>query len=115
MFKGGSLWAGLLSGAMAQLKDTHALTSGSMNKKDFAIETSKNITGSLGIMAGVEYGAMLGTSILPGPGTIIGGIIGSMVGNRIGHYAGHHAGHIVFNNKIVFNNCIPCEEKPRLS
>lgn len=114
MFKGGSLWAGLISGAMAQLKDTHAMTSGNMNTKDFAIETSKNITGSIGIMAGIEYGAMLGTSLLPGPGTIIGALLGSMVGNRLGIYAGHHAGHIVFNNKMVFNT-LPCQEKPRLA
>ncbi len=114
MFKGGSLWAGLISGALAQLKDTHALTSGDMNKKDFAIETSKNITGSLGIMAGAEYGAVLGSSILPGAGTIIGGLLGSILGHRIGHYAGHHAGHIVFNNKIEFNT-LPCPEKPKLT
>jgi outer membrane lipoprotein SlyB len=114
MFKGGSLWAGLISGAMSQLKDTHAMTSGNISKKDFAIETSKNITGSLGIMAGIEYGAMLGSSIFPGPGTIIGALLGSMVGNRLGIYTGHHAGHIVFNNKIVLNS-LPCEERPKLT
>ncbi|MDQ0199114.1 glycine zipper domain-containing protein [Neobacillus ginsengisoli] len=115
MFKGASLWAGLISGAMAQLKDTHAMTSGHMNKKEYAIQTSKNVTGSLGTMAGIEYGAILGSSVLPGPGTILGALIGSMVGNWIGNYAGHHAGHIVFNNQIVINNRLTVEERPKLT
>lgn len=115
MFKGASLWAGLISGAMAQLKDTHAMTSGNLNKKEYAIQTSKNVTGSVGLMAGIEYGAMLGSSILPGPGTFLGAFIGSMVGNWIGNYAGHHAGHIVFNNQLVINNRLTVEERPRLT
>ena len=77
MFKGGSLWGGLISGGMAQLKDTQAMTSGHMNKKEYAIQTSKNLTGSIGVMAGIEYGAILGSSIFPGPGTIIGAVIGA--------------------------------------
>ena len=71
MFRGVSLWGGLISGAMAQLQDTQAIASGHMNKKEYAIQTSKNVTGSLGIMAGIEYGAILGSSIFPGAGTII--------------------------------------------
>jgi phage tail tape-measure protein len=115
MFKGASLWAGLMSGAMAQLKDTYAMTSGNMNKKEYAIQTSKNLTGSIGVMAGIEYGAILGSSILPGPGTFIGALIGSMVGNWIGNYAGHYAGHIVFNNQIVIDNRLTVDERPKLT
>ena len=101
MFKGVSLWAGVISGGLAQLNDTRAVTSGQINKKEYAIQTSQNVTGGLGIMAGIEYGAILGSAILPGPGTIIGSIIGSMIGNRIGHYAGYQAGNILFNNQLV--------------
>jgi outer membrane lipoprotein SlyB len=101
MFKGFSLWAGVISGGLAQLKDTQAVTTGHMDKKEYAIQTSQNVTGGLGIMAGIEYGAVLGSMILPGPGTIIGSIIGSMVGNRVGNYAGYQAGNIIFNNKIM--------------
>ena len=88
MFKAGSIWAGVLSGAISQFEDTRAMTSGQMNKKEYAVNTSKNITGGIGVMAGIEYGSILGTSLLPGAGTIIGAILGSMIGSRIGNYTG---------------------------
>ena len=56
MFKGFSLWAGVISGGLAQLKDTQAVTTGHMDKKEYAIQTSQNVTGGIGIMAGIEYG-----------------------------------------------------------
>ena len=84
MMKAGSIWAGVLSGAIGQLEDTKAMTSGQMNKKEYAVNTTKNITGGVGVMAGIEYGAILGSSLLPGVGTFIGALIGSVVGNRIG-------------------------------
>lgn len=114
MFKGVSLWGGLTSGAMAQLQDTQAMTSGHINKKEYAIQTSKNITGSLGIMAGIEYGAILGSSIFPGPGTFIGALLGSVLGNRIGNYAGYQVGQIVFNNNMI-QNTLTYEERPKLT
>ncbi len=61
MFKGFSLWAGVISGGLAQLKDTQSVTTGHMDKKEYAIQTSQNLTGGLGIMAGIEYGAVLGS------------------------------------------------------
>ncbi len=114
MFRGVSLWGGLIPGAMAQLQDTQAIASGHMNKKEYAIQTSKNVTGSLGIMAGIEYGAILGSSIFPGAGTIIGALIGSMVGNRIGNYAGYQVGQIVFDNQMI-RNSLTYEERPKLT
>ncbi|PLR78732.1 hypothetical protein CU633_04065 [Bacillus sp. V3-13] len=114
MFKGVSLWAGVISGGMAQLRDTQAMTSGNMNKKEYAINTSKNLTGSFGIMAGIEYGAILGSAIMPGPGTIIGTIIGSIIGNSIGNYAGYQAGNIIFNNQLLINNRLMHNQTPQL-
>ena len=114
MFKGSSLWGGLISGAMAQIQDTYIMTSGRMNKKEYAIQTSKNLTGSIGVMAGIEYGAILGSTIFPGPGTVIGALIGSMVGDRLGNYAGYHVGHIVFDNQMI-HNALPYDESPKLT
>ncbi|UQD52759.1 hypothetical protein C0971_12485 [Bacillus methanolicus] len=115
MFKGVSLWAGVFSGGMAQLQDTQAMASGKMDKKEYAIQTSKNLTGSLGIMAGFEYGAILGSAIIPGAGTIIGSIIGSIIGNRIGNYAGYQAGNILFNNQMLNNSRLLQNVRPTLS
>ena len=98
---------------MAQLKDTHSMTSGEMDKKEYAMQTSKNVSGSIGVMAGLEYGAILGSSILPGPGTIIGALIGSIVGNRIGNFTGYHVGNIVFNNQMIQTR-LPYNESPKL-
>ena len=114
MFKGVSLWGGLISGAMAQLQDTQALASGHMAKKEYAIQTSKNISGSVGIMAGIEYGAILGTSVFPGVGTFVGALLGSMVGSRVGNYAGYQVGEMVFDNQM-FRNTLTYEERPKLT
>lgn len=114
MFKGFSLWAGVISGGLAQLKDTQSVTTGHMDKKEYAIQTSQNLTGGLGIMAGIEYGAVLGSLVLPGPGTIIGSLIGSMIGNRVGNYAGYQAGNMIFNNKFVNNTPLLQNDKMNL-
>lgn len=114
MMKAGSIWAGVISGAIGQLEDTKAMTSGQMNKKEYAVNTTKNITGGVGVMAGIEYGAILGSSLLPGVGTFIGALIGSVVGNRIGNYAGSQVGHIVFNHQLL-PQALPYEEQPKLN
>ena len=41
MFRGVSIWGGLISGAMAQLQDTQAIASGHMNKKEYAVKLPK--------------------------------------------------------------------------
>ncbi len=97
MFKGGSLWAGLISGAIAQIQDTVSLTSGKMETGDFAVNSTKNVTMALGTMAGVECGAMLGTVVMPGIGTMIGSILGGVVGDRLGATVGVQAGKLLFN------------------
>ncbi|PLT33116.1 hypothetical protein [Bacillus sp. V5-8f] len=115
MFKGVSFWAGVLSGGMAQINDTRALAAGAMDKKVYAIQTTKNVTGSFGTMAGLEYGAILGSAIIPGVGTIIGSMIGSMIGGRIGTYVGHNAGSILFNNPNGTNYRLLHNEMPKLT
>jgi outer membrane lipoprotein SlyB len=101
MLQGGSLWAGIISGGISQLQDTRNLTAGQMDKKEFAVKTTGNVTGAFGVMAGIEYGAMLGTTVLPGVGTVIGSIVGGLVGNNLGHSLGTQAGNAIVNNRLL--------------
>jgi outer membrane lipoprotein SlyB len=103
MLQGGSLWAGLISGGISQFQDTRNLTTGHMDKKEFAVRTSGNVTGAFGVMAGIEYGALLGTSLLPGVGTVIGSIVGGVVGNSLGQSLGTQAGNALVNNRLLNN------------
>jgi outer membrane lipoprotein SlyB len=103
MFRGNSLWGGIISGGISQLKDTNALTKGHINKKEYAIQTTENVTGAFGVMAGIEYGAVLGTSFMPGVGTIIGSVMGGLLGNQLGRMVGAQTGTALFNNRVMQN------------
>lgn len=96
MFEGGSLWAGVITGGFAQLNDTVALKNGKMQMGDYAVSSTKNVTMALGTMAGVECGAILGSVLLPGVGTMIGSMVGGIVGDRLGSFVGQQAGTMVF-------------------
>jgi outer membrane lipoprotein SlyB len=96
MYKGALFWSGVLSGGISQIEDTRSYMKGDLTTQDFGVHTTRNVTGAIGIMAGMEYGAMLGSAVLPGIGTIVGSILGFMVGNRVGSYAGHQVGNVVF-------------------
>jgi outer membrane lipoprotein SlyB len=101
IFQGGSLWGGLVSGGISQLKDTRSLINGQMDKSQYAVQTSENVTGAIGVMAGIEYGAILGTSIMPGVGTVVGSICGGMLGHTVGRKVGNEAGKMLVNNRIT--------------
>jgi outer membrane lipoprotein SlyB len=111
MLQGGSLWGGLIAGGINQLQDTISLTKGQMEKKDFAVKTTGNVTGAFGVMAGIEYGAILGTSILPGVGTVIGSVAGALLGNSLGQTLGVQAGNALVNNRL-FNNVTKTAAEP---
>jgi outer membrane lipoprotein SlyB len=96
MFEGISLWAGALFGGITQYRDTRNLNQGEMDRKEYAVETTENVTGALGVWAGVEYGSMLGTTLIPGVGTAVGAVLGGMLGARVGSTVGHEAGNAVF-------------------
>ncbi|WP_244527551.1 glycine zipper domain-containing protein [Lihuaxuella thermophila] len=72
-----------------------------MNKKEYAVQTTENVSSALGVMAGIEYGALLGSSVLPGVGTAVGSVIGGLVGDRFGRYVGKQTGHLVCNQQII--------------
>lgn len=103
MLQGGSLWTGLISGGLSQIQDTRNLTNGAIDKKQYAVKTSGNVTGAIGVMAGVEYGAILGTSVMPGVGTVVGSIVGGLLGNSLGQTIGQQAGQVLVNNPLVNN------------
>ncbi|WP_025718272.1 hypothetical protein [Paenibacillus sp. 1-18] len=103
MLQGNSLWGGLISGGITQLQDTISLTKGQMDNKDYMVHTSGNLTGALGVMAGIEYGAILGTSLLPGVGTVLGSVVGGLLGNSVGHTVGTQAGSMLVNSRLVCN------------
>jgi hypothetical protein len=65
MFEGISVLAGLLFGGIKQYQDTKSLNHGEMYREKYAVETTENVTGGVGVWAGVEYGGMLGTTLLP--------------------------------------------------
>jgi outer membrane lipoprotein SlyB len=96
MYKGTSFWTGVLSGGISQIEDIRLYRKGDLTTQDFSVNTTRNVTGAVGIIAGMEYGAVLGSAVLPGVGTIIGSIVGFMIGNRLGSYAGHQVGNMVF-------------------
>jgi outer membrane lipoprotein SlyB len=101
-----SLWAGIISGGISQFQDTKAFRSGQLNTRQYATHTTKNITGAVGIVAGLEYGALLGTSIMPGIGTIAGTVIGGFLGDRLGTTIGLQAGNLLFDSKPKESNLI---------
>lgn len=103
MFQGGSLWAGVVSGGVTQFQDTQNLLNGQMERTNYAVKTAGNVTGAVGVMAGIEYGALLGTSIMPGVGTVLGAAAGGLLGDRLGRAVGLQAGNILFNKQAAQN------------
>ncbi|PAQ14053.1 hypothetical protein CD798_12265 [Bacillaceae bacterium SAOS 7] len=104
MFYRTSIIGGVLSGTLSQIQDTRAFNQGHLSRKDYAVCTTQNITGAVGIMAGIEYGGAVGSSLLPGVGSIFGMVVGGMIGDRIGSYVGRQAGQIVFHNPALLGN-----------
>lgn len=104
MFRGGSLWAGVISGGVSQVQNTMALANGQLKTNDYATHTTKNMTGALGVMAGIEYGAVWGSVLLPGIGTVVGSVIGGYMGDRLGRYVGLQAGNKLFGNRNDMEN-----------
>ena len=100
-FSKGTLWAGAISGGIAQIKDTNAYAGGKMKPNEYAAQTTTNVTGALGLMAGLEYGTVLGSSLLPGIGTVAGTILGAILGDRLGNVVGSQVGNMLFRDEFL--------------
>src|ERR1700730_6255043 len=98
MYQGISVLAGLLFGGLKQYQDTKSLNQGEIYRKKYAVETTENVTGGVGGWAGVEYGSIAGTTLLPGFGTVAGAVLGGVLGAKVGTVVGHQAGSAVFKH-----------------
>jgi outer membrane lipoprotein SlyB len=106
-FETPSVWAGIISGGLSQYQDTKALQNGQIDRNQYAVHTTKNISGAAGLVAGIEYGAVLGSSLLPGVGSIVGSIFGAILGDRLGRFIGLQAGQMLFNRPYLTPQPIP--------
>lgn len=97
MFSRGTLWAGAIAGGLGQIRDTNYYAQGRMSKGEYAAYTTKNVGGAFGLMAGLEYGAILGSALIPGVGSFVGTLLGGILGDRLGHYIGLEVGQTLFN------------------
>lgn len=92
MFSKGTLLAGAISGGINQIRGSREYTSGKIDGNEYVAHTTTNVTETIGLMAGFEYGAILGASLIPGVGAIIGTIVGGLLGDRLGNVVGVQLG-----------------------
>ncbi|SPF49534.1 conserved hypothetical protein [Candidatus Desulfosporosinus infrequens] len=99
MFSKSTLWAGAISGGITQIKGSRGYTSGRINANQYVAHTTTNVSETIGLMAGLEYGAILGSSLIPGVGSIIGTILGGILGDRLGNVVGTQVGNALINQE----------------
>jgi outer membrane lipoprotein SlyB len=104
MFSKGTLWAGAISGGITQIKGSREYTSGKINANEYVAHTTTNVSETIGLMAGLEYGAILGASLIPGVGSIIGTILGGILGDRLGNVVGTQVGNVFINHEMLGGN-----------
>ena len=99
MFSKGTLWAGAISGGINQVRGSREYTSGKISENEYVAHTTTNVSETIGLMAGFEYGAILGASLIPGVGGIIGTIVGGILGDRLGNVVGTQVGNAYIHQK----------------
>lgn len=99
MFSKGTLWAGAISGGVNQLRGSREYTNGKINANEYVAQTTTNVSETVGLMAGLEYGAILGSSLIPGVGSIVGTILGGILGDRLGNFIGMQLGNTFTNQE----------------
>lgn len=107
MFSKGTLWAGAISGGLNQIRGSREYVGGRINANEYAAQTTTNISETLGLMAGLEYGAILGSSLIPGVGSLVGTILGGIVGDRLGNVVGAQLGQAFINQERLSNSKPP--------
>ncbi|MDR3601332.1 MAG: hypothetical protein P4L49_12770 [Desulfosporosinus sp.] len=104
MFSKSTLWAGAFSGGINQIRGSRAYTGGKINVNEYVAHTTTNVSETLGLMAGLEYGAILGSTLIPGIGTIIGTILGGVLGDRLGNVVGIQVGNAFIRQGSLGNS-----------
>jgi len=66
------------------LKDLMRFADGGLSGDELAVRTGANVVKGTTAWAGMEGGALLGSMLLPGPGTIAGAILGGLIGGGFG-------------------------------
>ena len=99
MFSKGTLFAGAISGGITQIKGSREYTSGKISENEYVVHTTTNVSETIGLMAGFEYGAIIGASLIPGVGSIIGTILGGILGDRLGNVVGTQVGNSFIKNE----------------
>ncbi len=99
MFSRNTWIIGAISGGVKQLKDSAAYGKKDVDGAQYASRTTQNLTEAFGLMAGLEYGAVLGSAVLPGIGTFAGTVLGAVVGERLGRSVGEEVGKSIFEKQ----------------
>lgn len=104
MFSKGTLLAGAISGGISQVRGSREYTSGKISEKEYVAHTTINVSETVGLMAGLEYGAILGSSLIPGIGTIVGTVLGGILGDRLGNVVGIQVGNAFIKQERLGNH-----------
>lgn len=111
MLRNSSFWAGVIAGGMSQWQDMRAYSRGEIRKADYKVHTVGNITGAAGLAVGIEYGALLGTMVIPGIGTVLGSVLGGLAGDKFGRFLGEGAASVVYKPSVnVFQDSFDMDD-----
>ena len=80
---GSNVPAGMVSFGVATYGSVVDFAQGKIDASELAYDLGNGAIGVSGSMIGSQYGAALGTMIMPGVGTVAGGLVGGMVGYAV--------------------------------
>ena len=92
------------------------------NEKAYVVTSTKGATTLLGAgaggyvaVAGAKTGAVVGSFVCPGFGTVIGGLLGMLTGAAAGAVAGNTVGRLLDENIIRMYHCPNCHYQWRVA